>query len=256
MSAAALPPAQAYQLDADTGAIVQIPSDTSALDKALLDDLEALVDHTASTVLTKLKTFWTAPEVASDRSAYSFAESTQSKVRIMHTWQVIAAPFDAVRAYLSDPANAQTYSPQCTDLKILQRWNEAPARSVVAATIPFNVMLVRDRQLVWYSTERSTATTTTTGASSKQRYVRCARSCKWPGVNVPSGQVRGALHCSGFVVEPAPSNPQQACVLHYVCQADPCGNIPSAVVNQVQTKQLQVPGLIEAAVQSQLKARK
>jgi hypothetical protein len=248
MSSAALPASQAFQLDSETGEIAQIPRDTSVLDKALLDDLEALVDHTSSTVLTKLKTFWTQPEIASDKSAYSFAESTQSKVRIMHTWQVIEAPFDAVRTYLSDPANAQTYSPQCADLKILQRWNEAPARSIVVATIPFNVMLIRDRQLVWYSTERSTAAT-----AAKQRYVRCARSCKWPGVNVPSGQVRGALHCSGFVLEPAPSNPHKACVLHYVCQADPCGNIPSAVVNQVQTKQLQVPGLIEAAVRKQLK---
>lgn len=224
----ALPAALSFQIDANTNEITVIPPNTSALDQWLTSDLEQLCAGKGS----QLTSGWSHPTVTTDGVMYCMADTAVSKVRVIHAWIPVQVSVDIVRQFLSKPNNAQIYSPQLSTLQVMKTWQEEPRRSIVAAQVSFPTPLISDRQLLWYSTERTTE---------QGHYVRAARSCRWSQADkILKGGVRGVLHCSGFVVQPIASSPG-TCMLHYLCQADPCGWIPSGIVNQVQMDQLQVP---------------
>ena len=231
-----LPSSQAYQLDSKTGEIMTIPSDTRALDQYLTKDLDALLTGP----------HWSEMQLTDEGVSYRAAESSHSKVRIMHACiRLPLTSMQTVRTFLGDSNNARVYSSECSKLAVLHTWADEPRRSIISTEISFSVPLVRSRFLSWYSTETINA---------QGCYIRAARSCRWPGAEVPRGAVRALLYCSGFIVVPTNSNNNNAaaaaaaagnggggCTLHYISQADPCGMIPSAIVNQLQQDQLHVP---------------
>jgi len=222
------------------GTITSIPSTPAAF--AALDSLlitETLKNCSISISLSHLPVSVSSPSLPPPPSwSYIGTKNNvrmyQSSVSNLHKFlgtTELDVSLDMVEEMMRNPQNLKFIDPMCEELNIKAKLDEDHhILHAVFQMPPF----VRNRDFTWIAVNRRL---------SKDLFVSAGRSIAVKEYGPNEGLIRGEIRASGFVVESIGDGRRVR--MSYVAQVDPCGWVPTKLVNYVSREQAYKPGVIK-----------
>lgn len=231
------------------GAFETIPSDYKIYDDILLDQTLAAASLSDLSPL-KGSPYATKTEAIEWKSlgekkgcVMSYAAVPGSDNHMFRGVCDIPIPPKLLEDAMRVPENLKLIDPMCLMTKDVHIFDDFHRVLTATFKMPWPVY---PRDFVWYNVDYVLADGT---------YVTTGKSCTHKDAPEVSGNVRGEIRATGYVVQAIPGKPDM-CHMTYVVQVDPKGWLPTTVVNYAAAEQAFIPGAIASRAAEFLEADK